>query len=95
MQAIMACLAIAAYNNNLKLAKIDNKGAFIQTEMKDQPVYICCNKKSTQLITEVIPGIRRYVCQVGMLYCRLLKALYGCVQASKLWYENLIGFLEG
>jgi F420-dependent methylenetetrahydromethanopterin dehydrogenase len=34
MQAILACLAIAAYNNNLKLAKIDVKGAFIQTEMK-------------------------------------------------------------
>jgi hypothetical protein len=95
MQAIMACLAIAAYNNNLKLAKINVKGAFIQTKMKGRPVYIRCNKKLTQLITEVIPGIRRYVCQDGTLYCRLLKALYGCVQASKLWYEKLIGFLEG
>jgi len=63
--------------------------------MKGRPVYIRCNKKLTQLITEVIPGIRRYVCQDGTLYCRLLKALYGCVQASKLWYEKLIGFLEG
>jgi hypothetical protein len=70
VQAIMACLAIVAYNNNLKLAKIDVEGAFIQTEMKGRPVYIHCNKK-------------------------LLKALYGCVQASKLWYEKLIGFLEG
>jgi len=95
MQAIMACLAIAAYINNLKLAKIDVKGAFIQTEMKGRPVYIHCNKKLTQLITEVIPGIRRYVCQDETLYCRLLKALYGCVQVSKLWYEKLIGFLEG
>jgi hypothetical protein len=92
MQAIMACLAIAAYNNNLKLAKINVKGAFIQTEMKGRPVYIRCNKKLMQLITEVIPGIRRHVCQDGTLYCRLLKALYGCVQASKLWYEKLIGF---
>jgi hypothetical protein len=95
MQAIMACLAIAAYNNNLKLAKINVKGAFIQTEMKGRPVYIRCNKKLMQLITEVIPGICRYVCQDGTLYCHLLKALYGCVQASKLWYEKLIGFLEG
>jgi len=48
-----------------------------------------------QLIIEVIPCIRRYVCQEGSLYCRLLKALCGCVQASKFWYEKLIGFLEG
>jgi hypothetical protein len=30
----------------------------------------------------------------GMLYCRLKKALYGCVQASKLWYQQLCKFLE-
>jgi hypothetical protein len=95
MQAIMACLAIAAYNNNLKLTKIDVKGTFIQTEMNGRPVYIRCNKKLTQLITEVFPGICQYVSQDGMLYCRLLKALYRCVKASKLWYEKLIGFLEG
>ncbi len=25
----------------------------------------------------------------GILYCRVVKALYGCVQASKLWYNKL------
>ncbi len=29
-----------------------------------------------------------------MLYCKLRKVLYGCVQMSKLWYEKLRSFLE-
>ncbi len=93
MHAILTSLAFAAYNPNLKFAKIDVKGAFIQTEMKGTPVYIKCNKKLTQLITDTLPGIRKYVCTDGTLYCKLLKALYGCVQASKLWYEKLSAFL--
>jgi len=92
MQAIMACLAIAAYNRNFRIAKIDVKGAFIQMEMKGRPVFIRSNKKLTQLIVDVI--LWRYVCKDGTVYCCLLKALYGCVQASKRWYEKLSSFLK-
>ena len=30
----------------------------------------------------------------GCLYCILSKALYGCVQASRLWLNKLIKFLK-
>ena len=30
----------------------------------------------------------------GQLYCKLLKALYRCVQASKLWFEKLTKVLR-
>ncbi len=30
----------------------------------------------------------------GRLYCKLLEALYGCVQASKLWFEKLTKVLR-
>jgi hypothetical protein len=92
MQAIMACLAIAAYNRNFRIAKINVKVAFIQMEMKGRPVFIRCNKKLTQLIVDVI--LWRYVCKDETVYCCLLKALCGCVQASKLWYEKLSSFLK-
>jgi hypothetical protein len=44
-------------------------------------------------ILETYPEYKRYIGQDGILYCRLKKVLYGCVQASKLWYEKLRSFL--
>jgi hypothetical protein len=94
IHSILPCLSVAAYNTNYKMAKIDVKGAFIQTEMEGPPVYIKCDRRLTSLIVEVLPGIRKYVQKDGVLYCRLLKALYGCVQASKLWFNKLTRVLR-
>lgn len=94
LHSIMACLAVAASNGVTQIGKIDVKGAFIQTEMEGSPVYVRCDKNLTRLIVEVLPGIKKYVTKDGALYCQLLKALYGCVQASKLWYNKLTRFLR-
>jgi hypothetical protein len=46
--------------------------------------------------TGIVPRIQeRNEGADGVLYCRLNKALYGCVQASNLWYyEKLKKFLQ-
>lgn len=46
------------------------------------------------MIVDLLPAIKKYVTPEGILYCQLLKALYGCVQASKLWYNKLTKFLR-
>jgi hypothetical protein len=94
LHSIFACLAVAAYTRQYTIAKIDVKGAFIQTEMEGPPVFIRCNKKLTRLIVKLLLGIKKYEQKDGTLFCRLLKALYGCVQASKLWFKKLSKFLQ-
>jgi len=94
VHAILTCLALAACNTAYTLAKIDVKGAFIQTEMSGTPVYIKCTSQLRDLILDLYPEYKKYIGKVGVLYCKLLKALYGCVQASKLWYEKVRKFLE-
>ncbi len=94
VQSILTCLATAAYDNSYKMAKVDVKGAFVQTEMEGPPVFITCDKRLTKLIVEVLPGLKKYVQKDGVMYCRLLKALYGCVQASKLWFNKLTRVLR-
>jgi hypothetical protein len=94
LHSLMSCVAVASANGMTKIGKIDVKGAFIQTEMEGPPLYIRCNKDLTKLIVEVLPGIKKYVTKDGVLFCRLMKALYGCVQASKLWFNKLTKFLR-
>ena len=94
VHSIFACLTAAAYYGIKEVAKIDVKGAFIQTPMEGPPVYMRCNKDLTRLIVEIYPHLEKFVSKSGYLYCLLLKALYGCVQASKLWFDKLIEFLK-
>jgi hypothetical protein len=58
------------------------------------PVYIKCTWQLRDLILDLYPEYSKYVGKDGVLYCMLLKALYRCVQASKLWYEKVSKFLE-
>ncbi len=94
LHSIMACLAVAACNEKYSVGKLDVKGAFIQTKMSGVPVYIKCTGRLRHVILRIYPELTRYVGKDGVLYCKLLKALYGCVQASKLWYLKLAAFLE-
>ena len=94
VHSIFACLTAAAHAGFKEVAKIDVKGAFIQTPMEGPPVYMRCNKDLTKLIVEVYPKMQKFVSTAGCLYCPLLKALYGCVQASKLWFNKLVKFLR-
>jgi len=55
VHAILTCLALAACNTAYTLAKIDVKGAFIQTEMSGTPVYIKCMRQLRDLILDLYP----------------------------------------
>jgi hypothetical protein len=90
--AILTCLALAACNGEYTLGKIDVKGAFIQTQMSGTPVYIKCTWQLRDLIVDLYPEYEKYVGKDGVLYCKLLTALYGCVQASKLWCQKVSTF---
>ncbi len=94
LHSIFTCLAVAAYTRQYTVANIDVKGAFIQTEMEGPPIFIKCDRKLTSSIIKIFPGIKKYVQKDGTLFCRLLKALYGCVQVSKLWFNKLSKFLR-
>jgi hypothetical protein len=91
---IMMGLIIASCNTDYLVGKLDVKGAFIQTEKTRTPVYIKCVGTLHKLIVETYPRLKACVDESGALYCKLKKALYGCVQASKLWYKQLCSFLQ-
>ncbi len=50
--------------------------------------------KITKYAVELCPELKKYVEADGCLYTLLLKALYGCIQASALWYALIRSVLE-
>jgi hypothetical protein len=93
--AIFTCLTVAACNPEYIIGKLDVKGTFIQAEMSGVPMYIQCQGKLKDMIPKIRPDLAKYIGKGRVLYGKMLKALYGCVQASRLWYEKLKDVLLG
>jgi hypothetical protein len=80
IQSLMTCLAIAACNRDCMIGKLDIKGAFIQTEMTDIPVYMQCKGKLKDLIVKLLQELFEYMGSDGVLatviYVKLCTAAY-------------------
>jgi hypothetical protein len=88
IHAIFTCFTLVAYIGNYLVAKIDVKGAYIQTEITGSPIYMKLDKKLTSAVISILPNLQPYVTPEGNLYTKLLKALYGCIQSGQLWYAK-------
>jgi hypothetical protein len=74
---------------NRDKAFTDIKGAYLNAKMKDD-VHMKIVGKEVELFCEIDPTLAQYVTiEKGkkILYVKLDKALYGCVQSALLWYE--------
>jgi hypothetical protein len=76
------------------MAKVDIKGAFVQTPMKGPPVYMRIDRKIVQYIINLYLFYKQFVTESGSMVTKLLKAMYGCVQSSKLWFDLLTEVLR-
>jgi len=76
------------------VAKIDIKGAFIQTPMRGPPIYMKLDPKITQFAREMYPEFDEFIWKDACIYTVLLTAMYGCIQASALWYALIRSVIE-
>ena len=91
----MLSFVIDAYESR-DVACADVAGAYLKAYMKDY-VLMKFTGDSVRLLCEVNPTHRPFVVienGVEVLYVRLIKALYGCVQSALLWYELFSSTLE-
>jgi hypothetical protein len=89
IHGMFTCFALVAYIGEYSVAKIDVKGAYIQTEITGSPIYMKIDKKLTSAVISILPELKEYVTTEGTLYTKLLKALYGCIQSGQLWYAKV------
>jgi hypothetical protein len=67
IHSIMMCLTVAACNPQYEIAKLDVKGAFIQTEMSGTSVYVKCTGKLRNKILKIFPSMKTYI--GATIYC--------------------------
>jgi Reverse transcriptase (RNA-dependent DNA polymerase) len=69
---------------------VDIGGAFLNADMgKDVPVHMHLDKTMSEFLTSLDPSYRTFVDDRGGVTVKLKKALNGCVESTRLWYENL------
>ena len=92
MQSIMMGLTIAAREKR-EIAVAEIKGAYLNADMTEE-VHMELEPMLTKMIINISPEAKEFVDDKGRLTVRLEKALYGCVQSVRLWYNTFSGFLE-
>jgi hypothetical protein len=94
IQSVFTVLGLACEKRWQIVAKIDFKGAFVQTPMKGPPIYMKLDPKMTQIAKEMYQEFNEFIWKDACIYTMLLKVMYGCVQASALWYALIWSVIE-
>jgi hypothetical protein len=94
LHSVFTVLGMASSKPWWIVVKIDIRSAFVQTPMSGEPVYVKLDPKITKYAVEFCLELKEYVEADGCLYVLLQKALYGCIQASALWYALTRSVLE-
>jgi hypothetical protein len=72
---------------------LTSNGEFVQIPVQGEPMYKKVNKYITMYTVEMFPELEEFTDE-GCLYTLMLNVMYGCVQASPLWYALIQAFLE-
>ena len=86
--SVFILTAIAARQN----ATVDFPGAFLNSDMPltgDHVVYMRLNKQLTAALIKIDATYNKYAYNNRTYIVKLKKALYGCVESAKLWYDKL------
>jgi hypothetical protein len=95
IQSVMMVLAAFAGQMDMyEVCKIDVKGAFVQTPMEGELIYMKIGKDLASRIVALYPEYSKFIDEKGNLYAQMMKAMYGCVQASLLWHRLLVKVLK-
>ena len=90
-------IATIAAMENRAVATIDFPGAYLNAEMpkdKGKQVFMKLNKFESLVLCKLDPSYESYRRPDGNMVVKLNRALYGCVESGRLWYEKLTKDLE-
>ena len=77
------------------IVTMDIAGAYLNASMSSVVVHMYFEPALASMLCELVPTYSRFLMKDGRIVVKLDKALYGCIESAKLWYQHLKGTLEG
>ena len=68
---------------------VDIAGAYLNADMTGDEVLMKLDSTMTAILIKIRPEYKQYLTEQGTMVVRLDKALYGCVESAKLWYDDI------
>jgi len=86
-EALFITAAIDAYEKR-SIATVDVEGAYLHCDMVGE-VLMRIDKVPADILCKVDPKYKKFQCEDGSIVVILKKALYGCIESARLFYENV------
>ena len=86
-------IAIMAALEKKHVVSVDIAGAYLNAQMTSRVVHMIIDPLMSKYLCELDPSYTDYLRHDGTIVVQLLRALYGCIESAKLWYEHLKGTL--
>ena len=87
---MFAVAAIAAKEKRY-VVTLDIGGAYLNASMKEREVLMRLDDKMAMILVKIRPEYEKFPNEDGSMIVQLDKALYGCVESAKLWYDQGCG----
>jgi hypothetical protein len=75
------------------LCAVDIGNAYLEADMTGEDALMILNKFTAGLLVKIDPKAAPFIDARGELVVRLKKALYGCLQSAKAWFDHLTTIL--
>ncbi len=85
--SVFTILAHAAANNHYVIT-FDIGMAYLNAKMNSE-VYMYLDTVSAAIAAKKDPTLKKFTMEDGRIIVKLDKALYGCIESARLWYETL------
>ena len=93
--ALFTVFGIAAAEGR-DVASLDITGAYLnaKADKSKAPIHVIITPDMVKWVLEIYREYGQYVSDDGCIYAELERAMYGTVEASRQWYDDLTGKLE-
>jgi histone deacetylase 1/2 len=94
LPSTLMVVALAAKEHR-EVVVVDIAGAYLNAALKNKEIFMKLDPIQSKLLVKLEPKYKEYVGTDGTITVQLLKALYGCIESAKLWYEHIAATLVG